>query len=163
MYKLAPERFKAMVLIDTAAMPAPIANAEWWKGFGEQAEKKGVASITSLLVPNMLSGEARMNNMPLVTYMENLVKEASVNGVVGGGKALAERPDNTSVLGTVRVPTLIIVGVEDTLTPMAIAKMMNQMIPNSKLEIIPGGSHAVIIENSKRANQAIMNWAKDMR
>lgn len=163
MYKQAPERFSGMILIDTAAIPAPIANAEWWKGFAEQGREKGVASIVPLLVPNMLTGKARMNNMPLVTYMENMIKAASVNGVVGGGKALAERPDNTGVLSTIRVPTLIIVGVEDTLTPMAIAKSMNQAIPNSKLEIIDGGSHAVIIEESKRANKAIMKWANGMR
>lgn len=56
MYKMAPERFSGMILIDTTARPAPLANQAWWKGFGEQAEKKGVDSMAPILVPQMLSG-----------------------------------------------------------------------------------------------------------
>jgi pimeloyl-ACP methyl ester carboxylesterase len=67
------------------------------------------------------------------------------------------------MLSSIRVPTLIIVGIEDTVTPIPFAKMMNQAISGSKLEVIPGGSHAAIIEESKRANQAIMQWANGMR
>jgi pimeloyl-ACP methyl ester carboxylesterase len=157
-YKQAPDRVRAMVLIDTA-VSAPIANQNMWRGFGEQAKEKGVESIAPLLVPQMLTGKARMKNQQLVTHVENMIKQTSVNGAVGGGKALAAQPDYTSMLGSIRVPTLILVGVEDVVTPISFSKDMNQAITNSKLVMIEGGAHAAIIEEAQRANQAIMQWA----
>ncbi len=163
MYKMAPERFSGMILIDTTAKPAPLANQAWWKGFGEQAEQKGVASVATVLVPQMLTGEARMANQELVTYTEGLVKAASLDGIEGGGEALADRPDNSKVLAGINVPTLILVGVQDSLTPVSMAKEMNGAIKDSKLVVIDGASHASVLEQPQQANQAILGWAEQIR
>ncbi|MBA3508407.1 MAG: alpha/beta hydrolase [Betaproteobacteria bacterium] len=163
MYKVAPERFSGMILIDTTAKPASVANQAWWKGFGEQAEKTGVDSMAPIFVPQMLSETARAKRPELVRYTEGLIKAATVAGVVGGGKALAERPDNTSVLESVKVPTLIMVGSEDSLTPLAMSKDMNAAIKGSKLVVLEGASHAPVLEDPHRANDAILEWAAQIK
>ena len=134
-----------------------------WLGTGEQARQEGVASLVPFLIKDMLTGDTRMNNPELVDYLGTLIEAASVDGALGGGVALAFREDNTDVYSTISVPTLILFGLEDTLTPVSLAQTMNEQIPNSTLEIIDGASHASIIEAADEANQAILDWAQGIQ
>ena len=163
MYAQAPERFSGLVFNDTAAVPASIAGAALWRGIGQQAEETGIDSVIPFLIKDMFTGQTRTENTELVDYLSGLMGEASVNGFLGGGEALAVREDNTDVYAQITVPTLIIFGIEDTLTPVALANAMNEAIVNSTLEIIDGASHASIIERSDAANQAILDWAQGMQ
>ena len=159
----APERFTGLICNDTAAIPAVVAEANLWLGTGEQARQEGVASLVPFLIKDMLTGDTRTNNPELVEYLSGVIEEASVNGASGGGVALAFREDNTDVYSTITVPTLILFGLEDTLTPVSLAQNMADAIPNSTLEIIPGASHASIIEAADQANQIILDWAQGLQ
>lgn len=163
LYELAPDRVAGLILIDTTAKPAPIVGEHLWRGFAAQAQEKGVESITSALVAEMLTGESRRSDQELVGTLEAMVKAASVNGAVGGGEALAKRPDNTELLSEIEVPVLILVGIEDTVTPVALSEEMKEAIPNATLKIIDGASHASIIEKPREANRAILDWAETIR
>ncbi|WP_309572469.1 alpha/beta hydrolase, partial [Deinococcus sp.] len=85
--------------------------------------------------------------------------QASVAGDVAGGNVLATRPDSLPTLKTITVPTLILVGVEDTVYPPPFAMKMQQNIAGSTLVLIPGAAHAAIYEKATQANRAILNWA----
>lgn len=159
MYKEHPERFSGMILIDTAAVKAPLPSKDMWQGFaqlGKQSDRDKV--MDQLLIPNMLSDHTRMDDKQLVSQVKGMINAASVNGIEGGGHALADRQDNTSVLAGIKVPTLIIVGSQDTITPIPIAEKMHAAIPGSRLAVIEGGSHAAILESAPKADQAIMQW-----
>ena len=163
MYDQAPERFTGLVFNDTAAVPAGIAEAALWLGVGQQAEASGVESVVPFLIKDMFTGETRTNNQELVDYLSGLMEEASVNGFQGGGEALAVREDNTDVYGQISVPTLILFGIEDTLTPVSLANAMADAIPDATLQIIDGASHASMIEQADAANQAILDWAQGVQ
>jgi pimeloyl-ACP methyl ester carboxylesterase len=124
------------------------------------AQQMGVESLVPVLMKDMLTGDTRMNRPELVDYLGMLMKQASVNGAVGGALALATRPDYTDLLAQIEVPTLILVGLEDTVYPFEISQMMHEAIPNSELVIIPDVAHAAIIEAVDEANQAILDWAQ---
>lgn len=159
MTKTAPARVRGLLLIDTTASAPPIFEQALWLGFARQAEEVGVASLVAPIVPEMLTGEARLTRPRLVRIAEAMVLSASVNGAVGGGKALASRPDYADVLPTITVPALIIEGVEDTVTPIPLAQALHEGIADSTLLIVPGASHAANLEKSALVNQAILRWA----
>jgi pimeloyl-ACP methyl ester carboxylesterase len=163
MYRQAPERFTGAVLIDTAHLPAGVAEADLWRGYAKQAQQLGVESLVMSLTPDMLTGATRSDNKTLVDYLGGLIKEASLNGAVGGGNALAARPDSTATLASITVPTLIIVGLEDTVTPLEVAQQMNQGIAGSQLTVIPSASHAATIEKAEDVNKAILEWAQTLQ
>ncbi|WP_407540765.1 alpha/beta hydrolase [Deinococcus radiomollis] len=163
MYKLAPSRFTGLVFIDTTADPAGIAEAASWRGNAEQARAMGVASLVPGLLPRMLTGEDRMKMPAQVAFLSGLVKQASLNGAVGGGNALASRPDANPILPTIRVPTLLIFGLEDNVTPTELAMKMQKGVTGSKLVLIPGAGHAAIFEKATAANAAIISWAKTLK
>ncbi|MGI8644654.1 MAG: alpha/beta fold hydrolase [Thermomicrobiales bacterium] len=160
MYKSAPDRFRGMILIDTIAAPASTIEAALWGGFADEAEQNGISMIyVNALIKDMLSGDTRLNHPEQVTYLTEVVKQASVDGAIGGARALAGRPDNTGLLGQINVPTLVFVGVEDTIYPVSISQMMAKAIPNSQLAMIPGAAHAAIFEAPDQSTQAILDWA----
>ncbi|MEF2277384.1 alpha/beta hydrolase [Deinococcus sp. YIM 134068] len=159
MYRRAPERFNGMVLIATTANPPSITEQNLWKGVGLQAQANGVPSIVPDLIKDMLTGRTQQARPDLKAFLENLMRGASLNGVLGGSAALANRPDSLPTLRTIRVPTLIIAGGEDTVYPVVFSQKMQQNIPNAQLVVVPGAAHAVNIENAAAANAAILQWA----
>lgn len=56
-------------------------------GFVLQAKAQGVQSLPPLLVPEGLTGNARLNNPDLVQYMEEIVQMGSVDAAIAGGTA----------------------------------------------------------------------------
>ena len=159
MYDKAPEKFKALAFNDTAAVPAPIAEAALWEGLATQVKEEGVnQAYADFLIKDMFTGDTRMNDADKVDYIGSLMQEASVNGAAGGGIALAERPDLTGVLDEIDVPTLFLFGLEDTLTPASLAQQMGDQVDGSTVEIIDGASHALVLEAPEEANEAIVSW-----
>ncbi len=162
MYHQAPERFTGLVLIDTAHTAPLPGEAGLWTGTAQQAQEMGVESLVNSLLPDMLTGDTRTDDTELVTYLGMLITQASPSGAVGGANALAARPDATATLAAITVPTLIIVGEEDSLTPLEIAQQMNQGIAGSTLSVIENASHAAVIEEAEDVNKAILEWLQTL-
>jgi len=159
MYKKQPQRFAGMLLIDTNPMAASFVEKGEWQGYREQGANVGISSIVPIIEPQLLTGATRALDSAKSTTMMNILAEASVNGVLGGGQALATRPDYTSLLGSIAVPTLVLIGLEDPVYAFPISQMTKAAIPNAQLAVILGASHASIFERPNLANKAILNWA----
>ncbi len=163
MYREAPQRFRGMILIDSAAAPAsPVEKGEW-PGFGKLAEQKGTAAMIPILMPQMLTTKTRMADPALVKFIGGIVKRGSVKAAVGGGSTLANRPDSRPTLAHVKVPVLLLVGMDDPIYAVEMQKMMKASAYGSKLAIIPGAAHAAIIEKPEACDRAIESWAGSLR
>ena len=79
-------------------------------------------------------------------------------GVRGGLLAMAGRTDTTEHLSKIYIPTLVICGSEDKLSPQNVMKSMSEKIHNSKFVIIEGAGHMTPIENSQKVNSAIKEF-----
>ena len=163
MYQQAPERFSSMMLIDTIAAPANAAEAGLWRGVAEMVRQNGLEAILPVLLKEMLTGETRASEPAQVQYLQAVMKQASREAAIGGATALAGRADFTSLLGQIRIPTLVYVGREDSVYPFEIARQMHEAIRGSKLEIIPGAAHAAIFEKPDPSVQAILRWSESMQ
>jgi len=159
LYRKAPERFSGMVLIATLANPASITEQNLWKGISLQAQAYGVQSIVPELIKDMITGQDAAARPDLKKFLEGIMKQSSLEGIKQGTNALATRPDSLPTLKTIAVPTLIVVGREDTVYPVVFSLKMAQNIAGSKLVIVPGAAHAVNAESAAAANKAILDWA----
>lgn len=63
--------------------------------------------------------------------------------------------DATDVLGGLDVPTLVIAGTRDPMTPMALSERIVSALPNAELVTLEGGSHYVPIEFPDRLNELV--------
>jgi pimeloyl-ACP methyl ester carboxylesterase len=75
--------------------------------------------------------------------------------VVGRVAAAYFGHDASDVLARVRVPTLIIAGDRDELTPVAVAERMQRAVAGSRLVVFPGHSHLVQVERPAEVHATI--------
>jgi pimeloyl-ACP methyl ester carboxylesterase len=59
---------------------------------------------------------------------------------------MMSRPDSAGALAQIGIPTLVIVGDRDTLTPPDVSREMHARIPGSTLEIVPESGHVSNLE-----------------
>ena len=67
----------------------------------------------------------------------------------------AERPDYTDLLGTITVPTLVVVGSDDEYTPVPDAEYMHERVPGSTLVVVGGAAHMPNLERAEEFNKAV--------
>ena len=87
-----------------------------------------------------------------------MARRCSVTGMVGALRAMRERPDSTPLLGTIRVPTLVVVGAEDRVTPPAVAEAMAQAIPGARYAVIPGAGHVAPLEQPLATSRVLTEF-----
>ena len=68
------------------------------------------------------------------------------------------RPDSTPLLSTIRCPTLVLVGAEDTLTPPALSEAMHRAIAGSTLVNLPSAGHLSSMEQPAAFNEALAEF-----
>jgi pimeloyl-ACP methyl ester carboxylesterase len=82
--------------------------------------------------------------------------------VTHGDFKACDRFDIRERLSEIRVPVLIICGTEDLLTPVAYSEYLNREIKGSKLAIVPGAGHMVMMEKPEPVNQAMIQFLESI-
>jgi 3-oxoadipate enol-lactonase len=90
--------------------------------------------------------------------VHRLIAQAKADAIVGALEAMMSRPDSTPLLATITVPTLIVVGEEDALTPVAESRAMHAHIPGSRLEIIAHAGHLANLERPAAFNHLLTEF-----
>jgi 3-oxoadipate enol-lactonase len=83
-------------------------------------------------------------------WTERMASAGSAEGVAGASRALAAREDRTAMLGSIDVPTLVVAGDGDRITPVSGMRSMAQAIPGARLEIVEGAGHLPPVERPGR-------------
>lgn len=89
-----------------------------------------------------------------------MVRAQNAEAVAQGSVAMAGRPDSTPDLATIEVPTAVMVGEADVITPLAQSKVMAEAIPHASLTVIPAAGHISNIEAPDAFDRAIRAWLK---
>jgi 3-oxoadipate enol-lactonase len=89
-----------------------------------------------------------------------MIRRQAPEGVAQGSIAMARRPDSRPDLPSIDVPTAVVVGDEDTITPLEMSQTMSQAIPDATLSIIPGAGHIANIEAPTAFEAALRTWLR---
>ena len=65
-------------------------------------------------------------------------------------------------LSSLRVPTLVLVGKDDILTPPSFSKARARRIPRARLAVLPGG-HGFFLEHADRFNRVVLRFLSPVR
>ena len=90
--------------------------------------------------------------------VKELIRKQRPEAVAQASVAMAGRADSTKDLATIDVPTAVIVGEADALTPLANAKTLHAGIPGSSLTVIPDAGHLANIEAPEAFEKAMRAW-----
>jgi pimeloyl-ACP methyl ester carboxylesterase len=75
---------------------------------------------------------------------------------------MAERPDSVPTLKTINVPTLLLIGEEDTLTPVADGELMRQNIEGSDFRVIPKAGHFAPWEQAAEVGKILRQFVDSL-
>jgi pimeloyl-ACP methyl ester carboxylesterase len=150
-----PHRVRALVLADTksSADPGPArANRE---RIAVAVESPESTVLLDEVLPTLV-GSTTVESRPLVLgRIRGMVQSAPAPAVAWAQRAMAARPDSTQTLAAVDVPTLVVVGEEDGLSPPADAEQMAAVVPNARLVRIPAAGHLSAVETPEVFNEAL--------
>lgn len=153
--RTAPQRMEGLILIDTREKADTDEARKGRYDTIEKVREQGIAPVVDSMLPKMLTATAPQEMRDRVREIMNT---SSREGVIAALQAMAERADSTSVLPTINVPTLIVVGAEDAVTPPADAERMAAAIPNAKLVKIAGAAHLANVEKAEEFSEAVAGF-----
>ena len=109
-------------------------------------QDKGASAVADDMIPKLLGETTRATRPAVVERVRSLALANSTDAIAGAIRALMSRPDSTPLLASIHVPTLIVVGEEDTVTPPAASEEMHRAIAGSQLVRIPQSGHLANLE-----------------
>src|SRR4029453_15331537 len=135
-YKQFPSRVRALILADTRATPDTDEAKQTRAQQAEKAVAEGMAGIADAMLPKLLTPETVSKRPEIVKRVRDMMLKTKPEGAAAALRGMAERDDQTSLLSKITVPTLILVGAEDAITPVADSEKMSQAIAGSRLVLL---------------------------
>jgi pimeloyl-ACP methyl ester carboxylesterase len=143
-----------LVLADTKAEADPPEGKEKRSTQQELVRNESTAGLIDTLSGALLSETTREKKPDVVEKVKGLMKNPDA-GFIGALEAMKNRPDSTDELTKIDVPTLIIVGENDGVTPPEQSRKMHEHIGGSRLVVIPEAGHISNIEAPEAFNGAL--------
>jgi pimeloyl-ACP methyl ester carboxylesterase len=147
------ERVSGLVLCDTRSEPDPNEGKVKRAQAIRDLQENGVRQYAENYVKNVFAPESLQSKPEAVKMIQSIIERTAPLSISGTLMALAARTDTTPSLPFIKVPTLILVGEKDVLTPPAASKAMQEKIPNAQMAVIPNAAHMSNMENPSEFNK----------
>jgi len=157
-----PERFEALILCDTQCIADTAEVIENRYKAIEQINLDGVTEFNEKFIKNVFHPDSLMHKIELVENLKNIVFANSKDIIIAGLTALANRSETCSTLDAIRIPTLIICGREDKVTPLAQSEFMQEHIEGSNLVIIDNAGHVSNLEQPEEFNKHLHEFLNSL-
>lgn len=148
------ERVTALVLADTRAAADTNEVFERRTDQQDQVARIGTTALIEVLLGGLLSEHTRATRLELVEQVRRLMANPAA-GFIGALEAMKHRPDSTDDLGRISVPTLVVVGEDDALSPPEVARDMHERIEGSELAVLAGAGHLSNLEAAGEFNATV--------
>jgi len=151
-----PDRFEALILCDTQCIAdSPDVHDNRYQTI-DQINLEGTKTFNEKFIKGVFHPDSMMNKMEVVDSLKNIVFANSKRVITTGLSALAERFETCSSLAAICIPTLIICGREDKVTPLAQSQFMHENIKDSSLKVIENAGHVSNLEQPNEFNKHIL-------
>lgn len=154
----APQRVTRLALLDTSAKPAtPETNAPREQMIA-LAQKGAFDNVTTLIWQKLVA-PARLADEPLRLLARAMAETVGADGFIRQQRAIMSRPDSRPGLAAIAVPTLVLVGEEDLITPPAEAEEIAAGIgAHARLVRVPGCGHLSTLEQPDVVTREVLAW-----
>ncbi len=161
LWRIAPQRFKALGLICSQAAPDSeearnnrYKTAE--KVFGEGSQVVAHSMVPRLFAPNVPEDES------FIEQVRMMIVNTRPSGIIGSLKGMAARPDSTALLPEINVPVLILTGDKDQIIAPQKADNMASAIPTATLVSVENAGHLPMLEQPQATTMAIRNFLDEL-
>jgi pimeloyl-ACP methyl ester carboxylesterase len=160
-YRLFPARVSALLLADTRAQADTEENKRIRAEQVKTIMAQGMKPIVDAMLPKLLHPETVSKRPEVVKRLRDMMHHTKPEGAAAALEGMAAREDQTELLLRVKVPTLIVVGKDDPITPLQDSQKMQERIDGSRLVVIENASHVSNLERPEEFNAALMTFLND--
>jgi pimeloyl-ACP methyl ester carboxylesterase len=147
-----PDRLRSLALIDTRAEADTAEAKDGRDVMAERLLAEGRAAIAEALQAGLLAPEA---SIAARARLRNMIEACPYETIVAALGGMRDRPDRSQVLAGIAVPTAVVVGEFDSITPPSDAERMASALPHASLTVVPRAGHMTPIENPAAVNDAL--------
>ncbi len=153
----APDRVTRICLMDTDALAdtPQIAAAREPMIVGARAGRLDEVMKQAMRPEFLAPGPGRVAVLEQVMTM---ARDLGPEIFVRQSRALQRRPDQQGTLRKIRVPTLILCGAHDGLTPLKRHRFMAELIEGAELHVIEEAGHIPTLETPEAVTAALRDW-----
>jgi pimeloyl-ACP methyl ester carboxylesterase len=153
----APERVERLALLDTSARPDTPEASQDRERLIALAEAGRFQDIHSRLWPRLVHPDHQADQA-LQDVVFSMMRETGADAYIRQQRAIMSRADSRPLLPGVEIPTLVLVGEGDAITPPDIAREMAEMVEWASLVVVPESGHLSTLEQPERVTQALRLW-----
>lgn len=154
--RLDPGRVQGLLLIDTQSTADDEAGRAKREATAEDVEKNGVPGLVAAMLPRLMTPGASAQTRARV---EKMMLAQTPRAVAAASRGMALRTDGKDILSRYSGPCCIIVGQEDGITPVEKAKVMQQLVSGSTLDVIEGAGHLTNLERPEEFRAIVEHFA----
>lgn len=163
MWRRHRHRIRALILADTRAEADTAEVRQRRAELAALAREKGAGAVAARQLPGLVGRTTRDKNPAVYDAIHAMMLAATVDGIVGALEAMASRPDSTALLDEIDVPTLVICGEEDAITPAKGMAVMADRIGPSRFEVIAGAGHLSNMERPAAFNHVVSEFLASLK
>jgi 3-oxoadipate enol-lactonase len=158
MWRRHRERIRGLVLSDTRASADSEEVIARRRALIDTARTKGSTAVANMQIAGLMGKSTRDKRPDIYDAIHRMMAQTGADGIIGGLEAMISRPDSTATLTTIDMPTLIVVGDEDVITPPKEARRIHDGIPGSRIEILHGAGHLSSVERPAAFNTVVSEF-----
>ncbi|MES2521219.1 MAG: alpha/beta fold hydrolase [Gemmatimonadota bacterium] len=161
MWRRHPSRVRGLVFCDTRAGADSADGRAARNTMIAKARDEGAAAIAEAQIGKMVGEDTHASRPDVVETVQRMMARQSVPAITGALQALRDRPDSRETVASISVPTLVLVGEHDVLTPPAEAEELLALLPaqaGGRLETIAGAGHASCVERPAAVTHALADF-----
>ena len=157
-YRHFRERVRALVLADTRPQADTEEARRGREETAQRALREGMQTVADAMLPKLLAPSTHAERPDLVARVSEMILSTKPEGAAAALRGMAVRRDQTDLLSEIDVPTLILVGREDAITPPQDSETMRAAVAGSRMHVIEGAGHVSNVERPAEFNHALVEF-----
>jgi pimeloyl-ACP methyl ester carboxylesterase len=153
----AAERVEKLALMDTQATPDSAESTQRRRALLDQTKIGRFHGVQRTLLPQLLH-RRHINDAAITQPIFDMAQEIGADGFVREQRAIIDRADSRHLLVDIDIPTVVIVGRQDQVTPLPRSEEMAADIANSRLAVLEECGHMSPLEKPAEVAAALRRW-----
>ena len=113
---------------------------------------EGIEFVPDVMLPKIFAPKSFDDYPERIATMRKVILNNSRVGIAAAQRGMAGRPDSTDLMAQIDIPTLVIVGQHDPISPPAEMRRMAELIPHANFREIRDAGHMAPLENPAEVN-----------
>lgn len=155
-------KLRGLILCDTKAAGDTSEAAETRRKMAEHVLKHGTGAVAEAMPGKLFAQVTYKENPEIVAEVRKTIEATSPQGLAAAQRGMAEREDVRAWLPQIDLPTLVIVGREDAISPVDEMRAIADAIPGAKFHVVEQAGHMAPLEQPGDVNSLIADFVESL-